>query len=55
MRPSTSVAPRGLALAKEFVRRPAPELDPRLFTATLFGSRARRDANEKSNLARFVV
>jgi hypothetical protein len=41
MRPSTSVAPRDLALAKEFVRRLAQEVEPHLFRVTLRGLRAR--------------
>jgi predicted nucleotidyltransferase len=55
MRPTTSVSPSDLALAKEFVRRLAQEVDPRLFTVTLFGSRARGEADEESDLDLFVA
>jgi predicted nucleotidyltransferase len=55
MKNSTSVAPHDLALAKEFVRRLAQEIEPHLFTVTLFGSRARGDADEESDLDLFVA
>ncbi|HXG19980.1 MAG TPA: nucleotidyltransferase domain-containing protein [Methylomirabilota bacterium] len=42
-------------LAKEFVRRLAEQVDPQLFTVTLFGSRARGDADEESDLDLFVA
>ena len=45
---STSVSPSDLALAKEFVCRLAEQIDPQLFTVTLFGSRARGDADGES-------
>jgi predicted nucleotidyltransferase len=51
----TSISPSDLALAKEFVRRLAQEVDPQLFTVTLFGSRARGDADEESDLDLFVA
>jgi len=47
--------PSDLALAKEFVRRLAQEVDPQLFRVTLFGSRARGDADEESDLDLFVA
>lgn len=50
-----SVSPSDLALAKEFTRRLAEQVDPQLFTVTLFGSRARGDADEESDLDLFVV
>jgi predicted nucleotidyltransferase len=55
MRPSTSASPSDLALAKEFVQRLAQAVDPQLFTVTLFGSRARGDADEESDLDLFVA
>jgi len=51
----TSVSPSDLALAKEFVRRLTEQVDPRRFTITLFGSRARDDADEESDLDLFVA
>jgi uncharacterized protein len=51
----TSVSPSDLALAKEFVRRLAEQVDPQLFSVTLFGSRARGDADEESDLDLFVA
>lgn len=55
MHPATSLSPSNLALAKEFVRRLAEQVDPHLFTVTLFGSRARGDADEESDLSRSVM
>lgn len=55
MLPSSSVSPGDLALAKEFVRRLAEQVDDRLFRVTLFGSRARGDADEESDLDLFVA
>jgi predicted nucleotidyltransferase len=49
------VSPSDLALAREFVRKLAAEVDPQLFTVTLFGSRARGDADEESDLDLFVA
>jgi predicted nucleotidyltransferase len=49
-----SVSPQDLALAKEFVRRLAQEVAPQLFRVILFGSRARGDADEESDLDLFV-
>lgn len=37
----TSISPADLALAKEFARRLAEQVDPQLFTVTLFGSRGK--------------
>jgi len=55
MRPVTAVSPSDLALAKEFVRRLAEQVDPRVFHVTLCGSRARGDADEESDLDLFVA
>lgn len=51
----TTVSPADLALAQEFVRRLAQQVDPRLFQVTLFGSHARGDADEESDLDLFVA
>ena len=45
----------GLALAEEFVSRLANNIDPGIFEVTLFGSRARGDATEESDLDLFVA
>jgi hypothetical protein len=50
-----SVTAPNLALAKAFARRLGQEVEPQLFTVTLFGSRARGDADEESDLDLFVV
>jgi predicted nucleotidyltransferase len=55
MHSAISVAPSDLALAREFVRRLAEQVDPQFFTVTLFGSRARGDADEESDLDLFVA
>lgn len=55
MLPSSSVSPGDLAIAQEFVRRLAEQVDDRLFQVTLFGSRARGDADEESDLDLFVA
>lgn len=55
MNGTASVAPRDLALAKEFASRLAEQVEPRLFQVTLFGSRARGDADEESDLDLFVA
>jgi predicted nucleotidyltransferase len=52
---ATSVAPRDLILAKKFTKRLAEQGDPQLFQVTLFGSRARRDADEGSDCDFFVA
>ena len=44
-----------LALAEEFVSRLANNIDPGIFEVTLFGSRARGDATEESDLDLFVA
>lgn len=44
-----------LALAGEFVSRLANNIDPGIFEVTLFGSRARGDATEESDLDLFVA
>jgi predicted nucleotidyltransferase len=50
MRGASSVAPGDLTIAKEFVRRLAERIDSGRFQVTLFGSRARGDADEESDL-----
>jgi uncharacterized protein len=55
MRTTTSVSPTDRALAKEFARRLAEQVDPQLFTVTLFGSRARGEADQESDLDLFVA
>lgn len=50
-----SVSSSDLAIAKEFARRLAEQVDARLFQVTLFGSRARGDADEESDLDLFVA
>src|SRR5882672_5359922 len=55
MNTTSSPSPSDLALAKEFARRLAEEVDHQLFTVTLFGSRARGDADEESDLDLFVA
>jgi predicted nucleotidyltransferase len=50
-----SVAPGDLELARKFVRGLAQYCDPQLFDVTLFGSRARGDADEESDLDLFVT
>ena len=55
MRSVPFTSPADLALAREFVRRLAQEVDLRIFTVTLFGSRARGDADEESDLDLFIA
>lgn len=55
MKDPTLISPRDLALAKEFARRLAEEVDLQLFQVTLFGSRTRGDADEESDLDLFVA
>lgn len=55
MRTLIPVSPPDLTLAPEFARRLAEQISPHLFQVTLFGSRARGDANGKSNPALFIV
>lgn len=44
-----------LALAKEFVRRLTATVDERILQVVLYGSRARGDADEESDLDLFVA
>ncbi len=50
-----TVRPRDLALAREFARRLAEAAGERHFVVTLFGSRARGEADEESDLDLFVA
>lgn len=41
MKAPTSISPADFALAKEFARRLAEQIDPQLFTVTLIGARGK--------------
>ena len=49
------MAPGDRDLAREFSRRLAQHCSPELFEVTIFGSRARGDADEESDLDLFVT
>jgi predicted nucleotidyltransferase len=55
VRDAKCVARGDLALAREFARRLAEQISSQLFQVTLFGSRARGDADEESDLDLFVA
>lgn len=52
---SRPVAARDLDLAREFAQRLAERCDPQLFEIRLFGSRARGEGDEESDLDLFVA
>jgi len=47
--------PPNLVLVQEFARRLAEQVDPQVFRATLFGSCARGEVDEKADLDLFVA
>jgi predicted nucleotidyltransferase len=55
MKTAPTPAPRDLAIAREFGKRFAQRCGREMFELTLFGSRARGDADEESDLDLFVV
>jgi predicted nucleotidyltransferase len=54
MSDTVSVAPRDLEIAREFAAALAKHSHARVFEVLLFGSRARGDANDESDLDLFV-
>lgn len=55
MNKNTSVSAEDLRLAREFVRRLGEHVNPESFSVTLYGSRARGDAEPDSDLDLFVA
>jgi predicted nucleotidyltransferase len=55
MKDAASVLPQDAGIAREFVDRLAKRVDRQIFQVSLYGSRARGDANEESDLDLFVA
>ncbi|MGH9425988.1 MAG: nucleotidyltransferase family protein [Terriglobia bacterium] len=52
---SQPIALRDLNIAQDFARRLGEQVSPQLFQITLFGSRARGEADEESDLDLFIA